>query len=66
VKPEAVPILASFETKNINPVPPPIFVVLRSTQIGPRGEFYWSIEIYRLTVFHPAIPMQKENRAKQI
>ncbi len=66
VKPEATPILASLETNGITPVPPPMFVVLRSAQFGPHGEFFWSVEIFQLTVFHPAVATQKEDRAKQI
>lgn len=68
VKPEAVPILASLKTTDVTiPVPPPMFVVMRSVQFGPQGEFFWSVQIYQLTVFHPAVPTaQKENRAKQI
>ncbi len=66
VKPEAVPILASLEMNNIV-LPPPMLVVMRSVQFGPGGEFFWSMQIYQLTVFHPAVPTaQKENRAKQI
>lgn len=67
VKPEAVPILASLRTDVALPLPPPMFVVLRSVQFGSQGEFFWSVQIYQLTVFHPAVPTaQKENRAKQI
>jgi len=67
VKPEAVPILASLKTDVMIPAPPPMFVVMRSVQFGPQGEFFWSVQIYQLTVFHPAVPTaQKENRAKQI
>jgi hypothetical protein len=69
-KTEVEPTLARLDVNSIAPVPmvpAPIFVVMRTEQFGPSGEFFWSVQIYKLTVFHPENPpAQKENPAKQI
>ncbi len=37
-----------------DPVPPPMFVVMRSALVAPDGQVIWSVNVYRLTAFHPA------------
>jgi beta-lactamase regulating signal transducer with metallopeptidase domain len=37
-----------------DPVPPAMFMVMRSALVAPDGQVIWSVNVYRLTAFHPA------------
>jgi beta-lactamase regulating signal transducer with metallopeptidase domain len=49
-----VPALNVALSVDQHPAPPPMFVVMRSALVAPDGEVIWSVNVYRLTAFHPA------------